>query len=166
MIVQLKQIWRPENIICNMASASLIGQPIFDLFSATWWTVKVAERSSFRAIVPKKMVENRPRVVKLLRSPAIIPPPRSPIRMPLIDWWIKFLEPKISAIKMIYQLELSTIFGTKNLAPLITCSEHKATLFVNEMLGIYRKIKFRTFEFPSLASQISDRLHFSQTYCR
>jgi len=52
MIVQLTLIiWRPENIICNMASGSLIGQSIFDLVSATWWTVKVDGRSSFRASV-------------------------------------------------------------------------------------------------------------------
>jgi len=29
MIVQLTLIWRPENIICNMESGSLIGQSIF-----------------------------------------------------------------------------------------------------------------------------------------
>jgi len=43
--------WRPENIICNMASGSLIGQSFIDLVSATWWTVKVNERSWFRASV-------------------------------------------------------------------------------------------------------------------
>jgi len=32
---QLTLIWRPENIICNMASGSLIGLSIFDLVSAT-----------------------------------------------------------------------------------------------------------------------------------
>jgi len=46
MIVQLTLIWRSENIICNMASGSLIGS-IFDLVSAT--TVKVDGRSSFSA---------------------------------------------------------------------------------------------------------------------
>jgi len=35
MIVQLTLIWRPENIICNMASGLLIGQSIFDPVSAT-----------------------------------------------------------------------------------------------------------------------------------
>jgi len=35
MIVELTLIWRPENIICNMTSASLIGQSINDLVSAT-----------------------------------------------------------------------------------------------------------------------------------
>jgi len=35
MIAQLLLIWRPENIICNMASGSLIGQSIFDPVSAT-----------------------------------------------------------------------------------------------------------------------------------
>jgi len=54
IIVQLTLIWCPENIICNMASGLLIGQFIFDLVSAPWWTVKVDERSSFRAIACKR----------------------------------------------------------------------------------------------------------------
>jgi len=46
-------IWRPENIICNMASGSLIGQSIFDLVSDTNLEAKVGRRSSFGALENK-----------------------------------------------------------------------------------------------------------------
>jgi len=46
----LTLIWRPETIICNMASGSLIGKSIFDLVSATNLEAKVGRRSSFGAL--------------------------------------------------------------------------------------------------------------------
>jgi len=47
----LTLIWRPENIICNMASGSLIGQSIFDLVSATNLEAKVGRRLSFTPLI-------------------------------------------------------------------------------------------------------------------
>jgi len=49
MIVQLTLIGRPENIICNMASGSLIGQSLNYLSLPLILSSNFDERSSFRA---------------------------------------------------------------------------------------------------------------------
>jgi len=50
MIVQFTLIWRPENIICNMASGSLIGQSNNCLSLSLLLSSTFDERSSFRTL--------------------------------------------------------------------------------------------------------------------